>query len=600
MAHVTNRTLAAVMFADIVGYTAMMQENEEQARQLRDRHRVVIERAIADHGGELIQYYGDGTLSMFGSAKEAILGALEVQQQLHQEPVVPLRIGIHLGDIVRDEGGIYGDCVNVAARIESLAIPGTILFSEKVKRELENHPSLQTVPLGEYALKNVRRPIHVFALNDQHITVPRQDQIADGKHQKVAQTIAVLPFGCSAAGADAEYFAEGISEEIISGMSRVDGVSIISRTTCLKLQNSGEDMNAMARKSKVSHILEGRVRMAGNRVRVSAQLSSTADGYQVWSEVYEKDLDDIFAVQDEIARHVVSAMKVNFAAPTQSAPIIPTPTRNVDAHRLYLKAMHHLQKHNPENVQKAVDILTETLALDDGYSAARCGLSHCYAFMGSCGMLPPTDAYAQALHHAMTAIENDPKNAEAHLAMANIKFYNYWDWDGAFRSFVKAEELGLSSTLLHQSLGLYYMATGQPGDGVARMQQALEQDPLSVPVLDMLGSLYLFNEQNAEAIETFNEALELDPAFRGAIQHRGIALMAMGQYQQALEDFEEYHRRVNHPQKALTGLIITHHTLGNHDLTAEYIARLYERYEEDPSPAVEIDLALALTGIGDY
>ena len=587
------------MFADITGYTAMMQEDEARAKSLRDRYRDAVDRAIAEFDGEIIQYYGDGTLSTFGSAKQAVLGARAIQRALQSPPGVPVRIGIHLGDIVRDEGGIYGDCVNVAARIEGLAIPGAVLFSEKVMRELENHPEIRAIGLGEFALKNVRRPVGVFALDDAQITVPGPGDIAEGKPQKLARTIAVLPFGSVGSDTD-QAFAEGISEEIISGMSTIDGVSVISRTTCLALHKSGEQLNAVARKSGVSHVLEGRVRTAGNKVRVSTQLSSTADGVQVWSEVFQRDLDDIFAVQDEIARHVVSAMKVNFAAPTQDAPIVPAPTQNVAAHKLYLKGMHHWQKRNPESVQKAMQIFEEALTLDQHYSAARCGLSHCYAFLGSCGVLPPTESYAQALKHAMQAIEDNPKNAEAHLAIANIKFYNYWDWEGALESLRKAEELGLNSAHLHQSFGLYFMATGDPATGVERMRQALEHDPLSVPLLDMLGTLYLFNQQYHEAIDTYTEVLELDPAFRSAIQFRGIARACLGDYAAALNEFEDYHARVNKPRKALTGLIICHHQLGNHDQVQEYLRRLNERLEEDPNAMVEIDLALAHSGIGNY
>lgn len=586
------------MFADIVGYTAMMQEDEGMAKGLRDKHRSVIEDRVRAHAGEIVQYYGDGALCLFTSAKEAVEGAGEIQRALLAAPRVAHRIGIHIGDVVQDASGVFGDCVNVAARIESLAIPGAVLFSDKVCAELENHPGLKTKSLGTFRLKNVKRPMEVFALDDDSITVPDAQHVTSEKASKQDSSIAVMPFTSVGASEESAYFADGVSEEIINGLSKVDGLSVISRTTCMAMQSSGVNSIEIGRRLGVAHQLEGRVRKAGDKVRVSVELVNTADGYQVWAETYDGSLEDVFELQDNIALQVVRALRVNLLEQTET--IVEQQTTDSEAHSLYLKGLHHWNKRNPENVEKAAECFNQALEIDSGYSSAQCALSHCYAFMGSCGAMSPTKAYARALEYAMTAIENNPKNAEAHLAIANIKFYHYWDWEGTRTSLEKAELLGLSSGLMHQSFGLYYAAMGQHREGVQKMEKALELDPLSIPAMSMLGTLYLFDEQYGPAMEVFEEILELEPAFRSAHQYKGLAFACQGRHEEALQEFMRYHEMVNHPQKGLIGVIITNHKLGHQERADEYLERLYQRLEEEKSAAVLIDLAIIHGGIGNY
>jgi adenylate cyclase len=593
-----SRRLAAIMFADIVGYTALMQEDESRAKALRDKHRDIVEDRVRAHAGEVVQYYGDGALCLFSSAKEAVIGACEIQRALLAEPAVPHRIGIHIGDVVQDASGVFGDCVNVASRIESLAIPGSVLVSDKVQAELENHPGLRTKSLGTFRLKNVRRPMEVFALDDDSITVPEAQHVTSEKASQEAKSIAVMPFTSLGSSEESAYFADGVSEEIINGLSKVDGLSVISRTTCMAMQASGVNSIEVGRRLGVAHQLEGRVRKAGDKVRVSVELVNTADGYQVWTESYDGSLEDVFELQDNIALQVVRALRVNLLEKTEN--IVEQETTDTEAHSLYLKGLHHWNRRNPENVKKATECFNQALEIDAGYSSAQCALSHCYAFMGSCGAMAPTKAYARALEYAMRAIENNPKNAEAHLAIANIKFYHYWDWEGTRTSLEKAESLGLSSGLLHQSFGLYYAAMGQHQEGVRKMEQALQLDPLSVPVLSMLGTLYLFDEQYDRAMEVFDEILELEPTFRSAHQYKGVTMACQGLYAEALQEFMRYHKMVNHPKKGLIGVVIANHALGNKESAEEYLGRLYQRLEEESSASVLVDLAVIHSGIGDF
>ena len=221
--------LAAVMFADMVGFTALMQRDEALATERRDRHRDVMKRAIGDHGGRIIQYFGDGTLAVFPSALEAVAAARRIQAELQQEPPIPLRIGLHLGDIAFDEEGAYGDSVNVAARLESLAIPGCVLISSRVYDEIRNHPQ-EVTSLGAYHLKNVERPVEVYALAGGGLVIPDPLDVR-GRAGGDRSSIAVLPFANFSSDPENEFFSDGITEELINLMTKIEGLRVISRTS---------------------------------------------------------------------------------------------------------------------------------------------------------------------------------------------------------------------------------------------------------------------------------------------------------------------------------------------------------------------------------
>jgi len=593
-----QRKLAVIMFADIVGYTALMQRNEGAALLARERHKKAVEDAADQFNGEVVQFYGDGALLLFSSALQAVVAASSMQKAMQQAPKVDVRIGMHLGDVILDQGNVYGDCVNLASRIESVAVSGSVMLSDKVVVELANHPDVKVTEIGEFEFKNVSRPIRVYALNAEGLVIPKPESVRSEKAKKSSRTIAIFPFIEQGIGAN-DFFAEGVTEEVIGGLTRVEGMSVMSETTVHAILKC-EDKLAEGRRLGVSQYLEGKVRRAGQRVRVSVNLINTADGYQVWSETYDRQLNDIFEVQDEIAKHVINALKVNFNISAGGKSLLEKPTDNLDAYTLYLKGMHHAKRRTPKDTKKAVQLFNQALELDPEYAAAQCALSACHAYLGSCGEAPPADAYARALQCAMSAVASAPKSGDGQLALANIKFYHFWDWEGARESLEQAEAMGLDSANLHQSYGLYYAAVGRLGEGVAKMRKALKLDPLSIPVLNSLATLYLFNEEYLKAIEVYDEILDLEPTFRSAMQYKGVTLLCMDRFEEALEVLREYHAMVNDPAKGLTGLILALFYLGETEEAEEYIGRLTHRVDQEQSTSAEIDLAIIYAGIGEF
>lgn len=356
------RMLAAIMFTDMVGYTALMQEDEKNAKILRDKHRDVLERLVSEHRGQILQYYEDGTLSIFGSAIEAAICGMKIQKELQEVPKVPLRIGIHAGDIVYDDEGVYGDGVNVALHIENISLPGSVLISEKINDELKNQKEVSSLYLGQYELKNVKQPTKIYALSNKGIVVPTPEQI-EGKISGPDYSIAVLPFVNLSAEKDNEYFSDGITEELLNALAKVEGLSVTSRTSSFAFKGKNSDIREIGKKLGVKTVLEGSVRKYGDRVRVTAQLIDSENGYHKWSENYDKKLEDIFAVQDEIAVSIVDQLKKTMTLRKPSEGLVKVTTKNIDAYNLYLKGLFYWNKWAPDFVLKAITHFEEATVI---------------------------------------------------------------------------------------------------------------------------------------------------------------------------------------------------------------------------------------------
>lgn len=592
------RRLAAIMFADMSGYTALMQDDEEKAKRLRDRQRQVLEHLIPAHHGTIIQYFGDGSLSIFGSAIDAVKCAADIQKELRKEPKVPLRIGLHSGDIVYDAQGVYGDCVNLASRIEALSVPGAVLISDKVFDEVKNQQEIKTQSLGKFNLKNVKRQVEVYALISEGLAVPTAAQT--GIRAGAEKSIAVLPFVNMSADPDNEYFSDGISEEILNALTRVEGLQVTARTSSFSFKGKNEDIREIGIKLGVATVLEGSVRKAGKKMRITAQLINTADGYHIWSEVYDSDLEDIFQVQDEISLKIVNRLKENFAVNGKKDTIIKAPTDNIDAYNFYLRGRYHWNKSNPEDIRKAIKNFEEAIAKDPDFALPYCALSYCYSFMGSAGLMPPAEAYPRAKDYTIKAIELDPNHAESHLSLASIKFFHNWDFGGAEASLNKALSLSLNSSLINQVHGWFLIAKGDFNKAIEKMEQALVLDPLSLPLMSNLGDAYSFAGRFDDALAQYDRIIEMDPTYRRGFEGRGMIRLAMGEYEKAVPDFEQYHKLIGHPLKGLSSLGHAYAASGQTDKALECLEKLKQREKTEPGVILHMDFAFLYSGLKDF
>ena len=592
------RKLVAIMFADMTGFTAMMQEDEAKAKILRNRQQQTLENLIPAHNGTIVQFFGDGTLSIFDSAIDAVKSAIEIQKELQKEPKVKLRIGIHSGDVVYDTNGLYGDCVNLASRIESISVPGAVLISDKVFDEVKNQSEIKTIPLGKVNLKNVKRPVEVHAIANEGLVIPTTVQI--GIKTGSDKSIAVLPFVNMSADPENEYFSDGISEEILNSLTHVEGIRVTARTSSFSFKGKNEDIREIGNKLGVSNILEGTVRRAGKKIRINVQLISAVDGYHIWSEAYDSELEDIFEVQDEIATKIVTRLKENFAISDKKESIVKTPTENIEAYNIYLKGRYYWNKSNPEDILRAIKTFEEAIKLDPNFALPYCALSYCYSFMGSSGLMPPTEAYPKAKDCTLKAIELDPNHAESHLSLATIKFYHNWDFEGAEASLNKAQDLGLNSSLFNQVHGWFLIAKGDFEKAIEKIQQALALDPLSLPLMSTLGDAYSFAGRFEEGLAQYNKIIELEPNFRRGFEGRGMIYLAMGENEKAVKDFEQYHKLVGHPLKGLSSLGHAYAAAGQTDKALEIVEKLKLREQNEPGVLLHMDYAFLYSGMKQF
>jgi adenylate cyclase len=349
------------LFTDVVGYTALTERDEAAAVRVRDRHREHVRKQVSEHGGELVDAPGDETLSVFASALAAVDCALALQAALRDDSELRLRIGIHLGDVLRRGGEVIGEGVNVAARIRPLAEPGGIYISEPVWQMVRSRSHLRALPRGSVSLKNVGAPVAVYALSPASARESREPKLARGgptirraaiagalaiavvaastlprswlpSSPLVAASVVVLPFADMSEGRDQEYFADGMTEEIINALARLPDLRVVARTSAFAFKGKDADIRTIGEQLGVRHVVEGSVRRSGEQLRVTAQLISVADGYHVWSETYERELADVFAIQEDVATRVAEALSVRIGGRS----LAPRPTKNLRAYELYL------------------------------------------------------------------------------------------------------------------------------------------------------------------------------------------------------------------------------------------------------------------------
>ena len=603
MAKKDIRLLAAIMFTDMVGYTALMQKNERQAKENRDRHRQVLQESVRVHHGEILQYYGDGTLIIFKSAIEGVKCAVDIQQALQDEPKIPLRIGMHIGDIVHDEDGIFGDGVNIASRIESLSVSGAILISEKLNDEIRNHPELSAKSLGEFELKNVKRPVEVFALTNEGLTFPKQKEIKN-KNGTDNKTIAVLPFVNMSADPENEYFSDGISEELLNALTKVDGLLVTSRTSSFAFKGQNKDIRKIGEELGVNTVLEGSVRKAGNKVRITAQLINTADGYHIWSEVYDRKLEDIFEVQDEIARIITNKLREKLTNEGSKESLVKPPTENLVAYNLYLKGLFYWNKWTPEDRKKAINLFEEAIEKEPNFALPYSGLANCYSILGSTGQMDVKIAYPNAKKAALKALELDNNLMEAYLSLATVKLYYDSDDAAANELIQKALNLNPGAAVAHQNYANYLLLTGnltgKLTEAIKESELAVQLDPLSMPNNLFLGNVYLFDKQYDKALKQHDKILELDPKFRAALEAKGWAYIFKGDPEMAIKYFKKYQKLTDSPLKGVTGLGYAYAKAGQIDKAKQTLNNLEKRERLEKDLNNSMDFAVIYIALQDY
>jgi len=413
-----QRKLTVIVSADVVGYSALMERDEAGTlERLKANRRAIFDPRVTAHGGRIFKLLGDGALAEFASVVSAINCAHEIQEATEAERDVPeserirYRIGITLGEVIVEGDDIYGDGVNVAARLQAMAPPGGVAVSRQVRDQVLGKVPVEFEDLGEHAVRNIERPVHVFAMRAAGVGAPLPPSVQQGQRL----SICVLPFANMSGDPEQEYFSDGITEDIITDLSKVSALSVVSRFTAFTFKGKPIDVAQVARQLKVSHVLEGSVRKAGNRVRITAQLIEGASDSHLWAERYDRDIGDIFALQDEISQAIVKALKLTLL-PAEKKAIEQRSTTNPEAYKLYLMARQYNATGNTRHREVTVRLCKRAIEIDPNYARAWALLSICQSNTVLLVTLPGDSGWDAAER----AIALAPDLAEAHAAKGRV------------------------------------------------------------------------------------------------------------------------------------------------------------------------------------
>jgi len=376
------------------------------------------------------------------------------------------------------------------------------------------------------------------ALASRAMWLSPAEGIAIVEARPVERSVAVLPFASLSPDPENEYFADGMTDELINALAKLSGLHVVSRTSAFAFKGKPEDARAIGARLQVRSVLEGSVRRSGRRLRVAAQLIDVADGFLLWSDTFDREMEDVFGIQDEISRAIAGALKVKLFGPQQQA-LVKTPTDNLEAYALYLKGRHFWNRRTEQSVWRGLEYFQQAIELDPTYAQAHAGVADSYAILGFYSTLPPNDAFPKAKAAALRALTCDPALAEAHPALGYVEMHHGWNWAAAEKEFRLAIELNPGYATAHQWYGNFLNVVGRFAESYVEFGKAIALDPLSPLRVAALGWGYYFARRYDEAAAQVRRALELDPGYVVALLWIGLILQELGARDQAIAEFEE-------------------------------------------------------------
>jgi len=538
-----QRRLSAILAADVVGYSRLMGLDEVGTlARLKSCRAEVIDPHVAGHGGRMVKLMGDGALIEFASAVDAVVCAIEIQNDMAERNAglpeaerILFRIGINVGDIIVDGDDIYGDGVNIAARVEALAEPGGIHLSHTAWDQVRDRIPISIEDAGDQSVKNIARPIRVFRviLNDD---VPSGSGARAGTAIKAPpvkkSSIAVLAFDNMSGDADQEYFSDGIGEDIITDLSKLSDLHVIARNSSFAYKNQSISIPAVAAELGVRYVLEGSVRRAGNRVRVNAQLIDGENGGHIWAERFDRDLTDIFAVQDELTQHIVAALKIHLT-PDDEDRLAHKTTIDIDAYNLFLRAREQTWFHTRLGNIEARKLLESALEIEPEYAAAHARIALGVASIWSRDL-------PRALAESERCLALQPGSPEGCLALAHAQIF-----DGQAEAALDTIDTYMKLDPHYPDLTLHFLAEahislGQYEDALAALLRRLERNPTSATGHALIASCYGNLGRIDEGRAALDSLHRIDPDF--SIERRRNTL--------PFRNPEDFERRIDGMRKA--------------------------------------------------
>jgi TolB-like protein/Flp pilus assembly protein TadD len=570
-----TRKHAAIMFTDIVGYTRLMGTDEQKAVDMLSRNRSIHQSCIEKFNGTFIKEIGDGILASFSLASDAVRSAIEIQKEC-KEQGIPLKIGIHEGEMIFSGSDVIGDVVNIASRLQEDAQEGCINISASVYSNIRNKADIQTKLVGEKLFKNVDDPVKAYevlcdveketqeGLPEKSSNklpyyiiagiavviiafliwqfLPDKESIPvaeESETTEIDRSIAVLPFTNMSNDPDQEYFSDGMMEEILLHLYKIGDLEVTSRTSSEKYGDTDKLIGEIANELGVRHILEGSVRKVGDRVRITAQLIDAVNDKHLWAESYDEELKDVFTIQSNIAEKIAISLKAEIS-PELKKRIERIPTKNTEAYNLFLQARYFM---NYEYVQmdSGKILLEKAISLDPNFAEVYVELAYYWFIRGAyAGSVDSKIVSAKALPLLTKAIEINEDLAIAHMQYANYYLWYKWDFQNAEREYIIYHDLAPSATILYSSYGDMLLATGRFNEALEVSEEYLRNDPNNFTNWTFNALSHCFSNHTEKAVHQLETVLKLFPQNIFVISTAMRIYIILGMYEKAKESYDKF------------------------------------------------------------
>ena len=617
----TQRQLAAIMFTDIVGYTSLMGKDTDKALELIRVSKEIQKPLVKKHNGKWLKEMGDGAMAQFNTALDAMNCAIEIQKSARGELDAKLRIGIHLGDVHVEENDVHGDGVNVASRLESIADPGGIYISDAIQKAIQGQTDVQAKYLGEVKLKNVAYGVRTYAVQGTGLPVPEitgKKRSSSSLWEKVQRrgaiqagliglvvvimilylypkyftdwgnlesaddykSIAVLPFVNMSNDKEQDYFCDGITEDIINDLTRLEELHVVARTSSFAFRDKNQDIREIGLKLGAQTIVEGSVRKIGNSLRITVQLINVSNGYHLWSKRYDRELKDVFAIQNEIAENIAQALEIKLSKEKKQV-LGRAKTQDIQAYDFYLRGRDYFHQRNKDKRLLSILMFRKAIQKDENYALAYTGLADSYSwiYMFSDG---DNENLLQALAASQKALELDPNLAEAHSSRGIALGVNK-QYSEAEKEFELAIQLNPKLFDPYYEYGRICKAQGKHDQAAKLFEKAIQVRPEDyeaalylVTAYDDLNMESEMKEANQRALEIFRKHLDLYPDDSRALQLGALSLIRADKQDEAIRWIEQAVSINPNEVAVLYNAACVYSKAGKIDRALDYFERLIE------------------------
>ncbi len=530
--------MKTIMMTDIIGFTELTRQKKDKIRELSQKHARVIGDAVAKQGGRIINIFGDSALVLFDHPLSAVKCALEIQLESIKDPCIPMRIALHCGEIITEGNEVYGDAINLTARILKLARVGNVLSSDDLYGILPPEAEFSLKSAGIFNLKYVGRPVEIYGLDHPGLTLP-QVEAGEREISLLSSSVAVMPFVDIGVSSGEQFLGEGISEAIIHALSKLEGISIISRSSSFAFSKQHKDIKDAGRLLGVAHALEGSVQKYENKIRITAQLINTRTGFHEFSEIYDKELQDFFSIQEEIAWLIAWRLKQEISQKDKIHMALPR-TSNTKALEYNFQARHLMAHPGKDDILRSIELFRRAIEEDPDFVLPYSGISICYIYLGALKYLDEEESYQKSEEYSSRAIQIDPTIPEAMVVHALSSFWvNNWNLTLGQEVVSNALRIAPGSAEIRLFKGMFALISGNKKDALIEILLANKLDPLNPNILSRLAYTYLCLEDFDQAHTCFRLAHNTAPFAMYINYIQAWSYLLQGQYERAESALKE-------------------------------------------------------------